>query len=271
MNQSELQELITLVREQAQQHIMSRFRQVDYRLKRDGSVITEADTAMQNALLQHLQHNWPDYALLGEEMTPEQQAQLLSSPGEGLWIVDPLDGTSNFASGIPIFSVSIALIQHQQVTMGLIYDPVRDECFSALSDQGAWLNEQVLKLDDNRSELKQCIAQVDLKRLPKSMAVALADTHPYASQRNFGSGALDWCWLAAARSQLYVHGGQKLWDYAAGHLILKEAGGYSQTFEGEPLFDNSLQPRSIIAAINDVLFEKWRACLVDQTVAQVMI
>ena len=241
----------------AKQEIMPRFNQVSYSFKRDGSLVTEADTAMQNAVVDALQHNWPEYQLLGEEMSAEQQQSLLSHSDTGLWVLDPLDGTTNFASGIPIFSVSIALIQDDEVQLGIIYDPVRDECFSAIKGQGAWLNDQRLKPVIQRDSLKQCIAQVDLKRLPDELAARLASEHPFASQRNFGSGALDWCWLAAGRCQLYTHGGQKLWDYLAGHLILQEAGGRVSTFEQQVIFNHSLEPRSVIAAINPELFELW--------------
>lgn len=253
-----LKQLRQIVRESAQQHIMSRFTRVGFDFKADGSIVTEADTAMQQAVADELQRLWPEFSLLGEEMDSDTQQALIQSDQQGLWVLDPIDGTTNFASGVPIFSVSLALIQHNQIIAGLIYDPVRDECFSALKEQGAWLNDDSLKPEVLQTAVNQCIAQVDLKRLPGRLAMGLVADHPYASQRNFGSGALDWCWLAAGRSQLYLHGGQNLWDYAAGQLILTEAGGYSETFEGEPVFSNSLKKRSVIAASSPQLFEKWR-------------
>jgi len=253
-----LNNLEKLIRDNAQAEIMSRFNQVDYSMKNDGSFLTEADTAMQNTMISALEESYPEYQILGEEMSIEKQQALLNSNQSGLWILDPLDGTSNFAAGIPVFSVSIALIQNEEVVLGIIYDPVRDECFSAIKGQGAWLNGQVLESKTNRHELKQCIALVDLKRLPKGLAVKLAEEHPYASQRNFGSGALDWCWIAAGRGQLYVHGGQKLWDYVAGQLILQEAGGHACTFEKESIFISGLESRSVVAAADISLFEAWQ-------------
>ena len=251
-----LDELEKLVPALAQQEIMSRFNRVDYDLKSDGSLVTEADLAMQKAMVDALKSRWPQFDILGEEMSPEVQQSLLSSESEGLWVLDPLDGTSNFSSGIPIFSVSLALLQQGEVRLGLIYDPVRKECFSAIKDQGAWLNGHRLRLESEKTELKQCIAQVDLKRLSKELATKLAAEHPYASQRNFGSGALDWGWVAAGRSQVYLHGGQKLWDYLAGQLILKEAGGYVTTFNGEEVYTRALQPRSVVAAVNESLYRE---------------
>lgn len=249
-----LKQLEALVKLHANEQIMSRYNQVAYSLKKDGSLVTEADSAMQQVMIESLKTHWPDYAVLGEEMSEaEQQAQLDSDAG-GLWILDPLDGTSNFASGIPVFSVSIALVINSEVVLGLIYDPNRDETFSAIKTEGACLNGQNLMSHSERQLLSQCTALIDFKRLTPEMRVCLCREHPYASQRNFGSGALDWCWLAAGRSQVYIHGGQKLWDYAAGQLILSEAGGLAKTFAGDVVFVKSLKPRSIMAAVNSPLF-----------------
>jgi len=249
-----LQELETLIKQHAAEQIMPRYNQVAYSLKKDGSLVTEADSAMQNAMIVSLQECWPEYVVLGEEMTDEEQQALLDCDAQGLWVLDPLDGTSNFASGVPIFSVSIALVINDEVVIGAIYDPNRDEMFSAIKGQGAWLNGQAFKCATERELLSQCTAQIDFKRLKPEMRVCLSKEHPYASQRNFGSGALDWCWLAAARSQVYIHGGQKLWDYVAGQLIFSEAGGVAKTFSGENVFKKTLTPRSVMAAASKPLF-----------------
>ncbi len=242
----------------AKAEILSRFKKVTYRFKADGSLVTEADEAMQQAITNLLQQLSPEVPVLGEEMTQVEQQSILDKKDENVWVLDPLDGTTNFSMGIPIFSVSIALLQDNHVKLGLIYDPIRDECFSAALGQGAFLNQQPLKIQQPTQQIKSSIAQVDLKRLPTELACKIAREHPFASQRNFGSGALDWCWLAANRSQLYVHGGQKLWDYVAGQLILSEAGGYASHFDGSAVFCRSLQARSVIAASGEVLFQKWR-------------
>ena len=258
-----LSQLEQLIPDLARQHILSRFNQIGFKLKADGSVVTEADIAMQHAVVEALASRWPHCQLLGEEMTEAEQQSLLNNNTAGLWVLDPLDGTSNFASGIPIFSTSLALISEGEVQLGLIFDAVRNECFSAIKGQGAWLNRQPLRLRNERTQLAQCVAQVDLKRLPTSMALKIVAQHPFASQRNFGSGALDWCWLAAGRAQLYVHGGQNLWDYLAGQLILAEAGGFAQSFDGAAVYRRSLQPRSIVAAVNKPLFQAWSGFLLD--------
>ncbi|MDQ1362353.1 MAG: monophosphatase, partial [Pseudomonadota bacterium] len=179
-----LGQLELLIPDLARQHILQRFNHTGYRFKTDGSVVTEADTAMQQAVMDALQQRWPAYQLLGEEMSDADQQTMLQADKAGLWVLDPLDGTSNFASGIPVFSTSIALVVQGEIQLGLIYDPVHNECFSAIRGQGARLNGQPLELRDERTTLDHCIAQIDMNRLPDSMAVKIAAQHPFASQRN---------------------------------------------------------------------------------------
>ncbi len=259
IDQSMLQQLEILLREAATSELMPRFRHMERHFKRDGSIVTEADHACQDKITHALQQQWPEIALLGEEMSESQQNALIQQSQTALWVLDPLDGTSNFASGIACFSISLALLVNGEVQLGLIYDPTREECFSALAGEGAWLNGERLQASNKATmPLSNCIAQIDFKRLPKPLAAQIASNPPYSSQRSFGSGALDWCWLAAGRVQLYLHGQQKLWDYSAGQLILSEAGGQSCTLEGEVVFQNSLTPRSVIAASQREYFELWR-------------
>ena len=258
--QSMLVELSSLVRAVAQEEIMPRFnsQNFDQQTKGDGSVVTEVDDAVQQRIASALQEKWPDIAFLGEEMNVEEQQRMVQS--NAVWCLDPLDGTSNFASGIPYFGVSLALIESQRQKLGLIYDPVRDECFTAIKDEGCWLNGKALSsagIHANLSELKQMIAVVDLKRLRGPVLTSLVAEHPFRSQRNFGSCALEWCWLAAGRFQLYIHGGQKLWDYAAGTLILEEAGGKTTTLTGEAVFTAALEPRPVVAAFNQAAYQLW--------------
>ena len=262
-NLPDILELIALVRTVAQRELVPRFERMTQHTKADGSIVTEADLAMQSALQQHLQQRWPGFSFLGEEMEPKQQQALLNEAASGLWVVDPLDGTSNFSLGIPFYSVSVALIQERTIRLGLVYDPARDECFSAVSGQGAWLNQQRLDLNDAQQVQKLTVALVDFKRLPEALAMKLVASPPYKSQRSFGSVALDWCWLAAGRGDVYLHGKQKLWDYAAGHLILEEAGGVSSTLGGEPVFDATLQPRSAVIGINPFIYNQWFSFLSD--------
>ncbi|OOZ39671.1 inositol monophosphatase [Solemya pervernicosa gill symbiont] len=255
----DLKKLQQIVITAAREELLPRFEQIGHELKSDGSVVTEADIAMQQRLERELAEAWPQYGLLGEEMSTEAQQALLDAPGEGLWCLDPLDGTSNYASGIGYYCVSLALLDNEGSVLALIYDPVRDDCFTAVRGEGARLNGEPL-LAPKGGEIKTSIAEIDLKRLDSDLAARIGAEHPFRSQRNFGSGALDWCWLAAGRYQLYLHGGQKLWDYAAGSLILAEAGGAATTFEGESMFaDEKRGTRSVVSAVNGELQQQWLA------------
>ncbi len=260
-SKQELEQVSELVRRAASEELLSRFQSVSAATKADGSLITDADLAMQQRLQRELTVGWPRFRLLGEEMQAEQQAQLLGAPGEGLWCLDPLDGTGNFAAGIPFFGVSLALLGETEVKAAIVYDPLRDECFSALPGAGAWLNGQPLKAPASPAVIGEAMAMVDLKRLPASLIRALARRAPYRSQRSFGSVALDWCWLARGRCQIYLHGGQRLWDYAAGQLILSESGavgGLLDDYHGAWQRRFTLTPRIAIAATHPALLDQWR-------------
>lgn len=256
--QPTLDQLRELVPPLARQELLPRFTRVAASLKADGSVVTEADIACQRALAAALAGRWPHIPLLGEEMDAAAQQRLLDDSAAGLWCLDPLDGTSNFAAGIPYFALSLALVQRGQVRLGLVYDPVRDECYSAAQGEGAWLNGEALRARATGLPLSRCIALVDFKRLSPALSTRLVCDTPFASQRNFGSSALDWCTLAAGRGHLYLHGRQNLWDYAAGSLILAEAGGRAETLQGEPVLHVGLQPRSVVATLDPALFGPWR-------------
>ena len=257
LDRKQLEQLVISV---AKTELLPRFNDVVRHYKTDGSIVTEADHIVQKKLLDAFKSLCPETVLLGEEMTTEQQQNLFNS-GQPLWCLDPVDGTSNFAAGIPYFSVSLALIDQGEITFGIVYDPIHDECFSAQKGQGAWLNGQKMVLTNSNFHLKQSTAFIDFKRLSTSLAIRLVNDLPYASQRSLGSIALELCWLAAGRGHIYLHAKQHLWDYAAAQLILLEAGGIARTFEDEPIFTGSLSPRSTIAAVDQSLFNQWQRYL----------
>jgi myo-inositol-1(or 4)-monophosphatase len=257
LNRDALSTLRRCVRSAAAEELLPRFNAVDTALKADGSIVTEADHAMQDRLQAELAEHYPDYGLLGEEMTESEQLEQLRQSASGIWILDPLDGTSNFAIGIPYFAVSLALVEDGRVSLGVVYDPARDEYFHAVRGDGAWLNGQPLGTHYPATPLARGIAMVDYKRLPATLAKTLAADPPYSSQRSFGSVALDLCWLAAGRAHVYLHGSHNLWDYAAGLAILHEAGGHSVTLDGESDPPLSLQKRSTAAALDEGLFREW--------------
>ena len=147
--------------------------------------------------------------------------------------------------------------------MGFTYDPIRDEMFTAIKGEGAWLNNKKLSCKESGFTLDKSIAMVDLKRLPKSLAKKLLLNPPYKSQRNLGTCVLEWAWMAANRGHMYLHGGMKLWDLAAGTLILEEAGGFACTLQGEEVFRASMQPRSVIISPDKSLFKQWKNYLME--------
>lgn len=246
--------LKTQVTALAKQHIMAHFNRVDYELKADGSLLTLADTAMQQAMKTYLQSQWPQFAFVGEESDLEQQQQALQ---QDCWILDPIDGTTNFANRIPFFSVSLALKVQDTLVMGLVYDPARDELFGARLGLGAELNHRPLATPTAINALKHSVGIIDFKRLSPVLATHLATQAPYASQRSFGSVALDWCWIAAGRGHVYLHGNQSLWDYAAGWLILNEAGGASCALDGTVVLSLHIGKRSAVAACHPQTLSLW--------------
>ena len=254
-----LKDLLEIVKTVAEHEIVPRYLKVAHERKVDGSVLTEADTAAQHALTAGL-HGLNQCPVLGEEMTPQEQHALWAQHSEaGLWILDPVDGTSNFANGLPYFAVSVGFYQGGRPTMGVVYAPESHELFWAERGQGAFLNGEKLPIKSTApSSLKHAMAGVDLKRLKPELAAVLAANPPYASQRNFGSSALDWCYVAAGRLDIYIHGGQKLWDYAAGALILQEAGGALCTLDNDDFWATDPWQRSVICASDQAIFRQWR-------------
>ena len=198
--------------------------------------------------------------MLGEEIPEATQLEVLKNTDD-FWCLDPVDGTTNFHATMPLFSVSLALISQGKVILGIIYDPNRREFFSAIRDQGMWINGVPVVRPSQPERLGECIAFVDFKRLDNKLCCDLVQQTPYKSQRNIGTCALEWAWLAAGRANLLLHGSEHIWDYAAGVLLLREAGGQSKNLEGEPVFKLSLKPRSVIAASTPALFNQWTSII----------
>ena len=240
----------------AREELLPRFADVQRSIKVDGSFLTEADMATQARISKALKQQYPDTAFLGEEMTADEQGELLKN-SDSLWCLDPLDGTSNFAVGTPYYAISLALIERGVATLGIVYDPNRDECFVGIRGQGAFLNDQPLKVKPVDLPLAQCTAMIDFKRLTPKLAMELVSQRPYASQRSYGSVALDWCWMAASRVHVYLHGASNVWDYAAGLLVFKESGGFSSTLQGEDIYVNELSKRSSVGALDKSTFDEW--------------
>ncbi|KPC52018.1 Inositol-1-monophosphatase [Amantichitinum ursilacus] len=251
-----LNRLCDLAREVAAREVMPRFLNVASGRKQDGSLFTEADLSSQAALVKALPELAP-HPVLGEEMTTHEQLDLLNHHRDGLWVVDPIDGTTNFVHGLPFFAISIALMREGKSVLGVVYMPVTDECFSAAAGHGAWLNGKPLPLTSPDIVSGDGIALVDTKYLTGRLPARVVTVAPFSSHRNFGASTVDWCYLAAGKVDMMLHGSQKLWDYAAGALIAEEAGCSLATFHHDNYWEDVQMQRSVIAARTPELFAPW--------------
>jgi len=232
--------------------------EIDY--KHDGSLVTEVDIKTQKTIRHALNKAYPDIMFMGEEMSKEEQLSMLQS--KRFWCLDPLDGTGNYAATIPLFAVSLAMIEHGKPQYAWIYDPIRDECFIAQRGHGATLNDVSIQTSDETT-LSNAIGFIDFKRLDAREATYLATKKLYRSQRNIGTCALEWAWLAAGRGQFIVHGGQHLWDYAAGLLLAEEAGAVVTDLNHTHPFHQQQLRSSILAGANNKLHQQLTSGIIN--------
>ncbi len=248
--------VIDALRRVARDEILPRFGRTTGSKKADGTLLSEVDEGAQDAIASALRAIAP-VPVVGEEMNAAVQADAWARGAAGLWCVDPLDGTTNYLHGLPFFSISVAFLENGRTTLGVVHNPMQEETFSAVRGQGAMLNGAPLAPRRAATRLADALAAIEPKQLPPRLRFALAARPPYYSMRNWGAGTLDWCYLAAGRFDVFLHGGQKLWDYAAGALILEEAGGVIETIESEDFWTASPWQRSVIAAASPLLIGEW--------------
>jgi fructose-1,6-bisphosphatase/inositol monophosphatase family enzyme len=256
MNSSTLIQIVDTARDVAREVIMPHFLTAQRNLKDDGSLFTVVDLAAQEALIERLPHII-DRPVLGEEMPESLQFRLWHENQEGIWCIDPIDGTTNFVNGIPFFGVAIAYIAEGRTRFGVVHNPMTDETFYAEEGGGAFLNGTALPLRAPAKHLLDAVAGVDFKRIPKPLADALATQSPFYSQRNFGSSALEWCFVAAARLDVYLHGGQMMWDFAAGSLIAAEAGAHGSMLDGASLDMSPCHKTPVVVGASPALYREW--------------
>lgn len=248
MTKTDIRQLILILEQAGNDIVMPAFSRTVHSIsKHDGSIVTETDLACQRFIEERLAQLYPSIAMLGEEMDEDEQRTLLTSGEKQLWCLDPLDGTTNFATSLPAIAISLALIENGSPRIACIHDPVRRETFTAEAGQGARLNGHPI-YSNSLCPLADSVGFIDYKRLSSSIATTLAGSRCYRSQRNIGSCALEWAWLAAGRAQFIIHGGEKIWDFAAGSLIAAEAGCTVGTFSGSPLFPACHLSSSVLAS-----------------------
>ena len=205
-------------------------------------IVTEMDQKAEHLIYKMLKGEFPDYGFLGEE------SRNSNSCNEAIWIVDPLDGTTNYARGYPLFNVSIALEKNGEVVAGVVYNPMLDEMFTAERGSGAWLNGSPIQVSQTTELGKSLLASgfpYDAWSNPANNCLEWERfITRVISLRCDGSAALDLCHVAAGRLDGYWETGLEAWDMAAGALIVQEAGGVVSLTSGEPF---SPYQRSVLA------------------------
>jgi myo-inositol-1(or 4)-monophosphatase len=183
-------------------------------------IVTDADIASQATILEMIRQHFPDHGILSEEG--------LSTRGDNLWVIDPLDGTVNYSRHLACFAVSIALVAQGKPVVGVVFDPLHDWLFAAERGAGATFNDKPLHVSD-RSDIAQCVIGLDWARNPAVRAQAVASLTQVAvaagTMRAIGSAALAMCYVAAGWLDGYFHFALQPWDSAAAGLIISEAGG----------------------------------------------
>ena len=197
------------------------------------NLVTEMDRRAEALIIEAIQAEFPGDAILSEERGT------LGGPSGRRWIIDPLDGTTNYAHGIPIFCVSIALEVDGQTRLGVVYDPNLDECFLAGRGRGAWLNGERLSVSDAATLNESLVATglpYDIRETPRNnLAEFAAFSLRCQGVRRMGSAVLYFCYVAAGRLDGYWELRVGPWDAAAGVLMVEEAGGRVTNLEGGPL------------------------------------
>ena len=227
-------------------------------VKGPGDFVTKTDIKVEQILVEELNKARPSYSIIAEEL-----GSVTTDRDEDFkWIIDPIDGTSNFLHGIPHFAISVGLEHNKEIICGIIYDPIKDEMFIAEKGNGSYLNNQRMRVS-SRSKLKDCIiftggpihAATD-----KDRESALEEYKKFSSKahlpiRKMGSSSLDMAYVAAGRCDGFWQRNLNYWDIAAGIILVKESGGFVTDFNGENRY---IQNKTILVTnskINNEMIE----------------
>lgn len=250
---SELAEHAIRSAREAGDWLLTRFGQrIPAEPKGDDSVVTAFDVESERLIAQSIRSRFPHHEIIGEESNPGRVH------GACTWVIDPINGTRNFAAGVPLWAVSVAALEGDSPVAGAIYLPVTGELFHAVAGGGAFLDETRLRVG-GASDLSQAVVMTDL--LPRThrnqgAGVAAAGMIGVARRtRMFGSVCCALCYVASGRFDLYYRPTVNLWDVAAGALIVREAGGQVCAFDGSEWHAGS---DSILAA-NPALIQNFNA------------
>ncbi|HCC47018.1 MAG TPA: inositol monophosphatase [Elusimicrobia bacterium] len=225
--------------------LAARFGKVGYRLKGRANLLTEADLASEKAVIGIIRRAFPADGFMAEESPLEE------TPNGRLWIIDPLDGTTNYAHGFPAASVSIGFSENGVIRAGGVCDPFRGELFLAAKGRGATVNGRRLRVSGapslSKSLLVTGFAYDRAERADFYCGFFSEFMRLSHDVRRMGSASLDLCWLAAGRTDGYWEFGLKPWDVAAGKLIAEEAGGRVTDFAGKPWAVNAAMGSQTLA------------------------
>ena len=207
-------------------------------VKGPSDFVSNADTKAEKIIINELMKAKKNYSILSEECGSK-----INSDSENVWIIDPIDGTTNFLHGVPHFAISIALKSNNEIVSGLIYDPIKDEMFYAEKNNGAFFNNQRIKVS-KKKDIEGCLFGTGGKEKIETDLIT----------RKSGSAALDMAYVAAGRYDGYFQNNLKLWDIAAGIIIVKEAGGIINEIN---LSENdNIKIRASSTAINEKMLKK---------------
>ena len=227
--------------------------------KSQKDLVTRADRAAEDFIIGSLRQSFPDHTINAEE------SGHLAGASEHQWFIDPLDGTLNYAHGVPIYSISIAYAYQGELKLGVVYDPSRKECFSAEQGAGAWLNDQPIRVS-NFENLIDCMLVTGFPgnrwgQPGNNFGNFVRFSQAAQTVRRLGSAALDASYVAAGRLDGFWEEGVHDWDVAAAGLIIREAGGVVTNLFGDPDFLKA--PISMVAA-NPILHAKMLDVLAEE-------
>ncbi len=222
--------------------------------KRRNDFVTEVDRAAESAIIEELRRAYPDHAILAEESGESKAARM-----EYCWIIDPLDGTTNFIHGVPQYCVSIGLKHKDVITQGVVFDPVKNELFTATRGGGAYLNDKRIRVSKCDKLANALIGTGfpfrDGQDLDRYMAMFKAVTQATVGVRRPGAAALDLAYVAAGRFDGFWEMGLSPWDIAAGSLLIQEAGGLIGDLDGENKY---LETGEVVAGNSKVFAQLLR-------------
>ena len=223
-------------------------------IKGPGDFVTNCDKRVEKILIDELLKARPSYSILSEEIGE------INNDDSFKWIIDPIDGTSNFFHGVPHFAISVGLEYNKEIVCGIIYDPIKDEMFTAEKGNGSYLNNQRMRVSA-RSKLEDCmIFTGGPKREAKNKELALKEYYKFSTKvllpiRKLGSASLDMAYVAAGRCDGFWQRNLNYWDIAAGIILVKEAGGFVTDFQGENQYIKNKTVLATNSKINKEMIE----------------